>query len=109
MSLVLPRPGWKRATLAAGLTALMLAGSMGDASAQYYRRRGPSGAAVAAGVVGGLALGALAAGAVRGPYYDPYGPVPVYADPPPRPRCWYEREDVWNGYTYVPRRVRVCN
>ena len=111
MSFVLPRPGLKRAALAAGITALMLVGSMDEASAQYRRyRRGPSGAAVAAGVVGALALGALAAGAARRPYEDPYyAPAPVYADPPYRPRCWFEREDVWNGYTYVPRRVRICD
>ena len=87
-----------------------------DASAQYYRRRGPSNGAVAAGVVGGLALGALAAGAARPYYYGapPYygtGPAYVMEDelpPPSRRRCWFEREDVWDGYGYVPRRVRVC-
>ena len=95
------------AALAGSLVALM----PGEASAQYYRRRGPDAGAVAAGVVGGLALGALAAGAARpAPYYYGPGPTYVYEDvpPPPPPRCWYEREDVWNGYAYVPRRIRVC-
>jgi hypothetical protein len=55
-------------------------------------------------VLGGVAAGAIIAGS-GGPYYGPaYGPAPVYAEP----RCWVEPEDVWNGYTYVRRRVRVC-
>jgi hypothetical protein len=100
---------WLRPALGAAAMVAVLGASMGEASAQYRRYRGPSGGAVAAGVVGGLALGALAAGAARGPYYDPYyGPEPVYAAPPVAPSCWYEREDVWDGYRYVPRRVRVC-
>ena len=96
--------GISAAVLAAGLLAL----ASGPASAQYYRR-GPNAGAVAAGVVGGMALGALAAGAAR-PYYGP-GPeyvVEDYPPPPRRVRCWYEREDVWDGYGYVPHRVRVC-
>jgi hypothetical protein len=102
---------WLRPALGAIAIAGVLGASSGDASAQYRRyHRGPSGAGIAAGVVGGLALGALAAGAARGPYYDPYyAPAPVYVEPPPAaPACWYEREDVWNGVAYVPRRVRVC-
>jgi hypothetical protein len=103
---------WLRPALGAVAVVAVLGASMGEASAQYRRyHRGPSGGAVAAGVVGGLALGALAAGAARGSYYDPYyGPAPVYVDPAPpvAPACWYEREDVWNGVGYVPRRVRVC-
>jgi hypothetical protein len=90
-----------------------------EASAQYNRRRGAGSGAVAAGVVGGLALGALAAGAARPYYYGAapgyYGQGPVYVleddlppPPPRRLRCWFEREDVWDGYGYVPRRVRVC-
>ncbi len=102
----------------ATLAGVLLTLAPMEASAQY-RRRGPSAGAVAAGVVGGLALGALAAGAARPYYYGPgpyyYGPGPAYVveddlppPPPVRPRCWFEREDVWDGYGYVPRRVRVC-
>src|SRR4051794_32543883 len=109
------RRNWLRVAAAGGLAAMLLAGSVADASAQYrYYGRGGywgGGGAVAAGVIGGLAVGALAAGAAR-PYAYPYayGPAPVYAPAPVYgpPACWYEREDVWNGYMYVPRRVRVC-
>jgi hypothetical protein len=105
-----------RGLAAAVLVAGLLVVAPLEASAQYYHRRGPGAGAVAAGVVGGLALGALAAGAAR-PYYGPqpyYGPGPAYVmenelpPPPRRLRCWFEREDVWDGYGYAPRRIRVC-
>lgn len=93
----------------AALVSALVALGPSQASAQYYGHRGPGAGAVAAGVVGGLALGALAAGAAR-PYYGP-GPAYVVEEelpPPPVRRCWYEREDVWDGYGYRPHRIRVC-
>jgi hypothetical protein len=80
------------------------------------------GGAIAAGIIGGTALGFLAGtAAAAGPpppppppgYYAPY--APAYAPGPgpygPGPRCWYEPEQVWDGYAnaYVVRRVRVCD
>ena len=96
---------------AVAVAGLTLGLSAHSADAQYYHRGwgGPGPGAVAAGVVGGLALGAIAAGAASQPYYDGgpgYGPTPVYVAP--GPTCWFEREDVWNGFAYVPHRVRVC-
>lgn len=94
------------ATLAVAGT---LAASVSDAEAQ--RRRG---GAVAAGVIGGLAAGAIIGGALANrpayaapaPYYG-YAPAPVYV----QPRCWTERQRVWDPYMGVWRtqRVRVCD
>lgn len=67
---------------------------------RYYRRGFDGGGAVVAGLIGGLALGALA-----NPYYGPayYRPA-FYA-----PQCVIERRRVVNRYgRYVWRRVQVC-
>jgi hypothetical protein len=61
--------------------------------------------------LGGTALGFLAGTAVAAPppppppYYYPG----AYAPPPPPPHCWWQPQQVWNGYGYVVQRVRVCN
>ncbi len=97
-----------RAVIAAVAIAGTLAVSSTEASA-WNGRRGwhPGGGAVAAGVIGGVALGALAAGAYR-PYYRP---APVYVDPQPvyyRPACHWEGRRVWDGWGWRMERVRVC-
>ena len=69
---------------------------------------------VAAGVVGGLALGTLFGAAVAsGPRY--YAPAPVYVAPAPvyvEPICYWTRgAPVWDGYRgiwYSPR-IQVCD
>jgi len=97
--------------------ALALAGSLVTAVA--LPAQAGDGGAIAAGILGGTALGFIAgsAAAAAAPpppppgYYAPY--APAYADGPgpyaPPPRCWYEPQQVWDGYEYVVRRVRVCN
>jgi hypothetical protein len=64
---------------------------------------------VAAGIVGGLAVGTmLGAAAASQPRY--YAPAPVYVAPPPR--CYWTRgEPMWDGYRgmWVRPRVRVCD
>lgn len=62
-------------------------------------RRHSNGGAVAAGLIGGLALGAIAANAAR----------PVYRERPVYSRCWFERRRMVNhsGRALI-RRVRVC-
>src|ERR1700690_4505013 len=86
------------------LTAVPLPAQAGD------------GGAIAAGILGGTALGFLAGTAAAGAPPPPPPPPPVYyapvymePPPPPPPRCWYEPQQVWTGYAYVIQRVRVCN
>jgi hypothetical protein len=66
----------------------------------YYRRRSNAGA-VAAGVVGGLALGAIAANAARPAYY--------YPAPASATSCWIERRRTYDRFgRLVISRVEVC-
>jgi hypothetical protein len=66
--------------------------------------------AAAAGLIGGLAIGAIiGSAAANGPYYSGpaygyYGPGPVYY----RPHCWWRRERFWDGWGWRVQRVRVC-
>jgi hypothetical protein len=62
---------------------------------------------LAAGLLGGLAVGTIVGTAAAQPhYYVPYyAPAPVYV---PAPHCWFEGQRVWDGYGYVIERVRVC-
>ena len=76
-----------------------------------YRRYGwNNGGALAAGVIGGLALGAIAGSGVYynqpypaygGYYSNAYGNG--YAD------CYVQTQRVWNGYRYIRRNVEVCD
>lgn len=88
-------------TLTAACATLALAGAMtigqtNEAEARW--RRGYAGGAIAAGVIGGLALGAIAASAAQ--------PRPVYVG-----GCYKVRRSVWSEYHghYVVRRVTVCD
>ncbi|MGH6817968.1 MAG: hypothetical protein ACREC1_04245 [Methylovirgula sp.] len=78
------------------------------------------GGAIAAGILGGTALGFIAGSAAAAAAAPPPPPppgyyAPAYAPGPgpygPGPRCWYEPRQVWDGYAgaYVVHRVRVCN
>ena len=96
----------------AGL-ALALSGSM--ITAVVAPARAGDGGAIAAGILGGTALGFIAGSAAASAAPPPPPPPPGYYPPyapayyPPPPRCWYEPQQVWDGYEYVVRRVRVCN
>ncbi len=69
--------------------------------------------AVAAGVIGGLAVGAMigsAAAANNGPNYRP---APAYYGPgyygQGYPGCYWQRQRAWDGFGWRWTRVRVCN
>jgi hypothetical protein len=89
---------WKKtalaavATLSLGLTLTSTPASANDAWIVP---------GVAAGVLGGLALGSAAANANRDPYY---AAAPDYDD------CWIERRPIYDedGEVVGRRRMRVC-
>ncbi len=102
-----------RVGLVLGLGAATLGGAL---TPTYADSRG---GAIAAGVIGGAALGALAGSAAAGAYAPPPGyyapPPPVrYVEPvdePPPPRCHRELVRTWDPYAgvYVDRPRRVCD
>jgi len=102
----------KKTVLALG--AILLAATAVPSTAQARCH----GCGVAAGVIGGLAAGAIIGSAVAGgPVYA--APGPVYVEPPPPkayyyddddgPICHIERRRVWvEGWGWRHRRVEVC-
>lgn len=94
----------KRTFVLYAATCLAVAASVAPTSA-----RDNSGA-VAAGVIGGLAVGTMigSAAANNGPYYGGpyyYQPAPAYYGP----ACYWQRQRVWDGFGWRFTRVRVCN
>ena len=85
-------------SLTVGLSALTIVASLSAASTPASARNG---GAIAAGIIGGLALGAMAAGAAN----SYYAPRRAYAG-----SCWIERRPVTNHWGDVVgyRRIRVC-
>ena len=77
------------------------------------------GCGVAAGVVGGLAAGAIIGSAIANSqprYVEPalvYDAPPSAYDEPPEyvegPVCHMERRQVWDGYGYRIQRMEVCD
>jgi hypothetical protein len=83
------------------------------------------GCSVAAGVVGGLAAGAIIGSVIASqppvygtaPVYDAVPPADYAAPPPGDPgspdyidgaSCHIERQQVWDGARYRPRDVEMC-
>jgi hypothetical protein len=97
-------------TFAALALAALVSLAMAPSSAQAR-----DGGAIAAGVLGGLAAGAIIGTAAANARPAPPPPV-YYAPPPPAPvveeDCYYERPRVWDPYAGVwrrgPRRM-VCD
>jgi len=82
----------------------------------YHGRRSNAGGAIAAGIIGGLALGALAASASQSYGHGGYGYRQGYYAPPPRYRVrrtyyrpayagWSSYDDGWGQCRIVRRRV----
>lgn len=90
------------------LAAVATFGLAAMAAPQPAEARG-GGGAVAAGIIGGLAAGAIiGSAAAHGPYYGHghyYGPGPVYYGP----ACYWTRQRVWDGWGWHLQRVRVCD
>ena len=90
-----------------GLIVLVTAAAMGAAILPAPAQAGGNGGAVAAGVIGGLAVGGLLGAAAAQPRY--YAPAPVYVEE--GPPCRMVRQRVWDDYrgAWMYRRVEVCN
>lgn len=87
------------------LTAVAVAATFALATVATPQQAQARNGRIAAGIIGGLAVGALiGAAAAHGPYY--YGPPRRYYY---RPHCWWERERYWNGWRWRSHRVRVCD
>lgn len=92
------------------LTALAAAATLAIAAVAAPPQAEARGGRIAAGVIGGLAVGALVgAAAANGPYYG-YGPRYGYYGPAYAygPGCYWHRERFWDGWGWRIRRVRVC-
>lgn len=118
------RKGMAGTVAAASVAALVMASSLPAEAGwrEHHGGWGPrGGGAVAAGIIGGLALGALAGSsrAYAAPVYaEPIAPVaPVYAAPVVEDGYLYAREChrewrpvyAWNGAYIRDRRVTVCD
>ena len=95
----------------------LVAGALSLAALPNTANARCDGCAVGAGVIGGLAAGAIIGSAIANsqpaPVYaaPPPPPPPAYAEPPEYidgPVCHVERRQYWDGYGYRVRRVEVC-
>jgi hypothetical protein len=100
-------------TMKKTLTALVAAGTIAFAAlATPTGASARDGGAVAAGIIGGLAAGAIIGSAVAAPPPPVYyAPAPVYVAPAPvyGPECRVRRERFWDGYGWRSRRVEICD
>lgn len=93
------------------LTTLAAAGTIAVAAlAAPAPAQAGDGGNIAAGVVGGLAAGAIIGSAFRPHHSYAYAPGPVYysGGPYASSRCYMTRERVWTNHGPRWRKVRVC-
>ena len=105
----------KRTIIALAAAAVVAAAMPSPAQARCH------GCGVGAGIIGGLAAGAIIGSAIANSQPRYYEPAPAYAPPPPPayyveppdyvdgPVCHLERHQVWDGTAYRTRRVEVCD
>jgi hypothetical protein len=90
------------------LTALAAAATIAVAAVAAPQQAEARGGRIAAGIIGGLAVGAIIGSAVNSSHYGPgyyaYGPGPYYG-----PACYWTRQRVFDGFGWRWQRVRVCN
>ena len=98
----------RKTILALAAAATVAAGMAAPQPAEARNRGG----AVAAGVIGGLAAGALVGGAIASrPAYGYYGPGYSYGLSRRRrlcAPCRIVRERVWDGFAWRIQRTEVC-
>jgi len=108
-------------TVIALAAATLLAAALPPSADAHCR-----GCGVAAGVVGGLAAGAIIGSAIASQPPAYVAPAPVYDAVPPADyvppalgdpdapdyingvSCHMERQQVWDGYAYRLRRIQIC-
>jgi hypothetical protein len=102
------------------LTALAAAGAMAVAVIAAPTTAEARSGRIAAGIIGGLAAGAIIGGAFASPYYYGGGPYygyggPVYYGGGPYYAygggggCYLQRERYWDGFGWRVHRVQVCH
>jgi hypothetical protein len=92
--------------LTKSLTAIAAAATLAVAAVAAPQPAEARGGRIAAGIIGGLAAGAIIGAAANNGYYGPayYGPGPYYYGP----GCYWTHQRVWNGWGWHWRPVRVC-
>ena len=94
------------------LTAIAAAATIAGAAVVAPQPAQAGGGALAAGIISGLAAGAIIGSNVNGPYYGYYGPGYYYAPGPVNyrgPGCYWTQRRFWDGWAWHVRRVRVCD
>ena len=93
------------------LSVLVAVAALGGSLIATPERANAGSGEVAAGIVGGLAVGTLLGAAVAQPRPHYYEPAPVYMAPPRR--CYWTRgEPMWDGYRghwVRGPRMQVCD
>jgi hypothetical protein len=88
------------------LTALAAAGAIAVAAIATPTTAEARSGRIAAGIIGGLAAGAIIGGAFASPYYYGGGPYYAYGG---GGGCYLQRERYWDGFGWRVHRVQVCH